>query len=62
MNDTKDLMYSRGKRDGLAGLDMSSTSADYMKGHLEGRRIRIEKQLAGYSEGVDPDERTYRID
>ncbi len=43
--DAKNLMYQRGERDGLAGLNPSSTSADYMKGYGEGRRTRIERNL-----------------
>jgi hypothetical protein len=40
-----DIMYRRGKRDGLAGLNMSSTSNEYQKGWSDGRRERIEKKL-----------------
>jgi len=43
--DAKELMYQRGERDGLAGLNASSTSADYMKGYTAGRRARIERNL-----------------
>ncbi len=43
--DARDLMYRRGERDGLAGLNPSSTSADYMRGYVEGRRARLEKNL-----------------
>ena len=43
--DTKELMYRRGERDGRAGLNPSSTSADYMKGYVEGRRTRIERSM-----------------
>lgn len=44
-SDAKNPMYQRGERDGLAGLNPSSTSADYMKGYGEGRRTRIERNL-----------------
>lgn len=40
-----EIMYARGERDGLNGLNMSSTSADYHKGWLDGRRKRIEDRL-----------------
>jgi hypothetical protein len=43
--DAKELMYRRGDRDGRAGLNPSSTSPDYMKGYVEGRRSRIERNL-----------------
>ena len=43
--DAKQLMQQRGERDGLAGLNPSSTSADYMKGYWEGRRVRSERNL-----------------
>jgi hypothetical protein len=42
---TQDLMYCRGKRDGLEGLNPSSTSDEYMKGYIDGRRIRLEQKL-----------------
>jgi hypothetical protein len=41
----KDIMYQRGERDGLAGLNMSSTSQRYVDGWTEGRRIRVEKRI-----------------
>lgn len=40
-----ELRYHRGKRDGRAGLNPSSTSPDYMRGWRQGRRIRIEQKL-----------------
>jgi len=40
-----ELMFKRGKRDGLAGLNMSSTSEDYRKGWIEGRREWLEEKL-----------------
>ena len=45
MVEARELMYRRGERDGRAGLNPSSTSADYMKGYAEGRRTRIEQSL-----------------
>jgi hypothetical protein len=45
MVEAKELRYRRGERDGRAGLNPSSTSADYMKGYVQGRRTRIERSL-----------------
>lgn len=45
MVNAKELRYRRGERDGRAGLNPSSTSADYMEGYLEGRRNRVERSL-----------------
>lgn len=44
-NYTTTLMYERGYRHGLEGLNPSSTGSDYMKGYGEGRRTRIENKL-----------------
>ena len=41
----EELSYQRGYRDGLAGLNMSSTPAAYVQGWQDGRRQRIENQL-----------------
>lgn len=35
------LMYLRGERDGLAGLNMSSTGEEYQAGHANGRREAV---------------------
>jgi hypothetical protein len=43
--DVKKLMYSRGERDGLAGLSPSCTAIDYWNGYVEGRRTRIELKV-----------------
>lgn len=49
LNETvQELMYRRGMRDGLAGLNPSSTSEDYIKGYFDGRRARIERQIRGF--------------
>lgn len=40
-----EINFSRGKRDGFGGLNPSSTSKEYMKGYLEGRREREEHKL-----------------
>jgi hypothetical protein len=41
------LMQERGHRDGLAGLNPSSTNEDYMTGYGEGRRERVIRELNG---------------
>lgn len=38
-------MYLCGQRDGLEGLNPSSTSVDYLKGYWEGRRERLERKM-----------------
>jgi hypothetical protein len=43
--DVKELMYRMGERHGLEGLSPSSTSSEYMKGYVQGRRTRIEKSV-----------------
>ncbi len=40
-----EIMFKRGYRDGLAGLNMSSTPTEYMEGWMQGRRERIEERL-----------------
>ena len=40
-----ELRHQRGNRDGRAGLNPSSTSSDYMRGYVQGRRVRIERSL-----------------
>jgi len=40
-----ELSYQRGYRDGLAGLNMSSTPPSYQRGYIDGRRKRLEDQL-----------------
>ena len=44
-NSAADLMYKRGNRDGLFGLNANSTSAEYIEGWQEGRRKRIEDEI-----------------
>lgn len=46
-----EIMYQRGKRDGLDGLNMSSTPAEYLKGYIEGHRILNERKLMLYYRG-----------
>lgn len=43
--DVNKLMYDMGNRDGLAGLNPSSTSSEYLRGFVDGRRKRIEKKV-----------------
>ncbi len=40
----EDIMFKRGERDGLAGLNMSSTSKEYHEGWIQGRRAYLENK------------------
>jgi hypothetical protein len=40
-----ELMRRRGERDGKDGFNPSSTSPDYFRGYLEGRRFRVEQKI-----------------
>lgn len=42
----ENIMYDRGKRDGLRGLSPSCTSSEYRQGYTKGRRERIEKKAS----------------
>lgn len=44
---TNSPAYQRGLRDGLGGFNMSSTSDEYILGHHDGYRQRLERQTRG---------------